>query len=67
MLARLYIEREDLEMARERLLEAKHLNPRISITAGLEAVRRVAALECSARRDSDTASGGGAARDDSGR
>lgn len=39
-LARLYIEREDLEMARERLLEAKRLNPRISIAAGLEAVRR---------------------------
>lgn len=41
MLARLYIERENLEMARERLLEAKQLNPRISITAGLEAIRRV--------------------------
>lgn len=39
-LARLYIEREDLEMARERLLEAKQLNPRLSIAAGLEAVRR---------------------------
>jgi tetratricopeptide (TPR) repeat protein len=39
-LARLYIEREDLETARERLLEAKHLDPRLSIAAGLEAIRR---------------------------
>jgi tetratricopeptide (TPR) repeat protein len=39
-LARLYIEREDLEAARERLLEAKRLDPRISIAAGLEAIRR---------------------------
>jgi tetratricopeptide (TPR) repeat protein len=39
-LARLYIEREDLEMARERLLEAKRLNSRISIAEGLEAIRR---------------------------
>lgn len=42
-LARLYIEREDLDAARERLLEAKQLNPRISIAAGLEAVRRAQA------------------------
>ena len=39
-LARLYIEREDLDAARERLLEAKRLDPRISIAAGLEAIRR---------------------------
>jgi tetratricopeptide (TPR) repeat protein len=39
-LARLYIEREDLETARERLLEAKRLDPRINISAGLEAIRR---------------------------
>jgi tetratricopeptide (TPR) repeat protein len=39
-LAKLYIERDDLEMARERLLEAKQLDPRLSIAAGLEAIRR---------------------------
>jgi tetratricopeptide (TPR) repeat protein len=39
-LARLYIERADLEMARDRLLEAKQMNPRLSIAAGLEAIRR---------------------------
>jgi tetratricopeptide (TPR) repeat protein len=39
-LARLYIERDDLETARERLLEAKQYNPRISIATGLEAIRR---------------------------
>jgi tetratricopeptide (TPR) repeat protein len=44
-LARLYIEREDIESARERLLEAKQLNPLLSITAGLEAVRRAQGLK----------------------
>jgi len=39
-LASLYIEREDLEAAHDRLLEAKQLDPRISITTGLEAIRR---------------------------
>jgi hypothetical protein len=39
-LASLYIEREDLETAYDRLLEAKELDPRISIAAGLEAIRR---------------------------
>jgi tetratricopeptide (TPR) repeat protein len=39
-LARLYIERADLDMARNRLLEAKQMNPRLSIAAGLEAIRR---------------------------
>lgn len=39
-LASLYIEREDFETAQERLLEAKHLDPRINIAAGLEAIRR---------------------------
>ncbi|MBD0327137.1 MAG: DUF4388 domain-containing protein [Pyrinomonadaceae bacterium] len=42
-LARLYIERSDLELARERLLEAKQMNPRINIAAGLEAIRRAQA------------------------
>ena len=39
-LASLYIEREDLETAYDRLLEAKELDPRINIAAGLEAIRR---------------------------
>jgi HEPN domain-containing protein len=39
-LASLYIEREDFEAAHERLLEAKQLDPRISIASGLEAIRR---------------------------
>lgn len=39
-LASIYIERDDFEMAHERLLEAKQLDPRISIAAGLEAIRR---------------------------
>lgn len=39
-LARLYIEREDFDLAQDRLLEAKHLDPRISIASGLEAIRR---------------------------
>ncbi len=39
-LASLYIEREDLETAYDRLLEGKELDPRINIAAGLEAIRR---------------------------
>jgi Domain of unknown function (DUF4388) len=39
-LASLYIEREEFEVAHERLLEAKHLDPRINIAAGLDAIRR---------------------------
>lgn len=39
-LASLYIEREDFERAQDRLLEAKHLDARISIASGLEAIRR---------------------------
>jgi hypothetical protein len=38
-LASLYIEREDFDMAYDRLLEAKQLDPRINITKGLEAIR----------------------------
>jgi tetratricopeptide (TPR) repeat protein len=40
VLATLYIERENFEEARECLLEAKQLDPRISIAPGLEAIRR---------------------------
>src|SRR6478672_4875026 len=39
-LASLYIDREEFERAHERLLEAKHLDARINIAAGLEAIRR---------------------------
>jgi hypothetical protein len=39
-LASLYIEREDLQTAHERLLEAKQLNPRINIAPGLNAIKR---------------------------
>jgi hypothetical protein len=39
-LASLYIARESLDAAHDRLLQAKQLDPRISITTGLEAVRR---------------------------
>jgi hypothetical protein len=39
-LASLYIEREELQTAYDRLLEAKTLDPRISIAPGLEAIRR---------------------------
>jgi len=39
-LANIYIEREDFNTAHERLLEAKHLDPRINIAGGLEAIRR---------------------------
>lgn len=39
-LAGLYLQREDFDLAHDRLLEARQLDPRISITSGLEAVRR---------------------------
>jgi hypothetical protein len=39
-LARIYIEREDFDNAHDRLLEAKHLDARINIAGGLEAIRR---------------------------
>jgi hypothetical protein len=39
-LASLYIEREDLDTAHDRLLEAKQLDKRINIAGGLEAIRR---------------------------
>jgi tetratricopeptide (TPR) repeat protein len=40
MLVNLYIARENFESAHERLLEAKHIDPRINIAPGLEAIRR---------------------------
>ena len=39
-LASLYIAREDFDSAHDRLLQAKQIDPRISITTGLEAIRR---------------------------
>lgn len=39
-LASLYIERDNLDAAHDRLLEAKQLDRRISIVTGLEAIRR---------------------------
>ena len=39
-LVNLYIARENFESAHERLLEAKHIDPRINIAPGLEAIRR---------------------------
>src|SRR5438046_10615957 len=39
-LASLYIERDNLDAAHDRLLEAKQLDNRISIATGLEAIRR---------------------------
>ena len=39
-LASLYIERDDFDTAHDRLLEAKQLDDRINIAAGLEAIRR---------------------------
>lgn len=39
-LASLYIERDEFDSAQERLLEAKHLDPRINIAKGLDAIRR---------------------------
>lgn len=40
VLVTLYISRENFESAHERLLEAKHIDPRINIAPGLEAIRR---------------------------
>jgi Domain of unknown function (DUF4388) len=40
VLVNLYISRENFEAAHERLLEAKHIDSRINIAPGLEAIRR---------------------------
>ena len=40
LLVNLYIARENFDSAHERLLEAKHIDPRINIAPGLEAIRR---------------------------
>ncbi len=40
VLVNLYLARENFDSAHERLLEAKHIDPRINIAPGLEAIRR---------------------------
>src|SRR5688500_11570316 len=40
LLVNLYIGRENFDAAHERLLEAKHIDPRLNIAPGLEAIRR---------------------------
>src|SRR5215211_3594295 len=40
VLVNLYIARENFDAAHERLLEAKHIDPRLNIAPGLEAIRR---------------------------
>ena len=39
-LVQLYISRANFESAHERLIEAKHINPRLNIAPGLESIRR---------------------------
>jgi tetratricopeptide (TPR) repeat protein len=39
-LAQIYLTREDFDTAQERLLDAKQLDPRINVAAGLDAIRR---------------------------
>ncbi|MFL6211027.1 MAG: DUF4388 domain-containing protein [Pyrinomonadaceae bacterium] len=39
-LAQIYLAREDFDTAQERLLDAKQLDPRINVAAGLDAIRR---------------------------
>lgn len=55
-LASLYIERDELQTAHERLLEAKNLDPRINIAPGLDAIRRARrpALQQSAQQVQQT-------------
>src|SRR3989440_7632464 len=48
-LASLYIERDNFDAAHDRLLEAKQLDNRISISSGLEAIRRARHPELSAK------------------
>jgi hypothetical protein len=40
VLVNLYIGRENFDAAHERLLEAKHIDPRLNIAPGLEAIRQ---------------------------
>src|SRR6267378_3177708 len=54
-LASLYIERDNLDAAHDRLLEAKQLDNRISIVTGLEAIRRARHPELQAPQAAKTA------------
>src|SRR6266581_2164547 len=53
-LASLYIERDNLDAAHDRLLEAKQLDNRISIVTGLEAIRRARHPELQAQQAAKT-------------
>jgi hypothetical protein len=53
-LASLYIERDNLDAAHDRLLEAKQLDNRISIVTGLEAIRRARHPEIPAQQAAKT-------------
>src|SRR2546427_4298539 len=53
-LASLYIERDNLDAAHDRLLEAKQLDNRISIGTGLEAIRRARHPELQAHQATKT-------------
>ncbi|MGI8670220.1 MAG: DUF4388 domain-containing protein [Aridibacter sp.] len=50
-LVSLYIGREDFDLAYDRLQEAKLLDPRISVAAGLEAIRRARRPDFAVNRD----------------
>ncbi|HEY0458124.1 MAG TPA: DUF4388 domain-containing protein [Pyrinomonadaceae bacterium] len=50
-LVTLYINREDFDLAYDRLQEAKLLDPRISVAPGLEAIRRARRPEFAVTRD----------------
>lgn len=50
-LVSLYIGREDFDIAYDRLQEAKLLDPRISVAAGLEAIRRARRPDFAVNRD----------------
>jgi hypothetical protein len=50
-LVSLYINREDFDLAYDRLQEAKLLDPRISVASGLEAIRRARRPDFAVNRD----------------
>ncbi len=50
-LVSLYIGREEFDLAYDRLQEAKLLDPRISVAAGLEAIRRARRVDFAVNRD----------------
>ena len=54
-LVKIYLEREDFDTAQERLIEARALDPRISVTRGLEAIRRARRPDLAAAAQAGTA------------